>query len=334
VTRYAYLLSLIPTLLSIAGNSLGSWWALAPTAFFAALMVPDWCWQTGRPLHQDDTVPELTLWAQALLQTMAVTTLITGIAIHSVDGWFILAAAYSTGLVLGVGGLTVAHELIHRRTALSRAAGIWLCFLNRYSHYFIEHLENHHRHVASQYDPVTARLGESFYRYITRLGWQQFLVALHIEATRLKRQGRLPYGLGNFAVISTLLEYGFLTVIAAMAGWLAATALFFAGTTARFFLESATYVQHYGLARDADEPIAGHHSWECDSIVSRVMFLELTRHADHHCHGNRRFADLEFTGTSPKLPAGHFGLFPVVLIPPLWFALAQARLGSGFMAKN
>lgn len=323
--RYAYLASLLPTLLAILGNCLGSWWTLAATGFFAALAVPDWLWHYKGPLHRDETVPEATLWLQALLQTVLAGTLLGGVASHIVDGWFIPSATLSTGLSFGVGGLTAAHELMHRRSAVCRGTGIWLCFLNHYSHYYTEHLQNHHPLVASDNDPVTARFGESIYHYLARLGVQQFIAAWNIEAARLKKAGRCPYRWDNFVFSSTLAEYACLLLIA-RADWVSAACLFFAGTTARFFLETATYAQHYGLTRQEAERIGAAHSWENASVPSRILFLELVRHADHHLHGSRPYQALTAHAGSPKLPAGHFGLFFCVLIPPLWFKITHPLL--------
>ncbi|MGB8166105.1 MAG: alkane 1-monooxygenase [Chthoniobacteraceae bacterium] len=324
--RAAYLLSLVPAIFAVTGNLLGAWWTLAGTAFLAALIVPDWLWKAKARWQGNEVVPDAVLVCQALLQTASVASLIIGIWNHTISGWFVVSATYSTGLAAGAGGLTTAHEMIHRRCALHRWLGIWLCLLNRYSHYYIEHLQGHHRNVGLADDPTTARLGEDFYRFYFRIIPQQFWTALQMEASRLESRGRLPYGWRNFVVASTALEWLLMASIFAGAGWIALAAFFFQGGIARFFWEAGSYVQHYGLVRQSGDSVDETHSWQCNSVVSRLMLVEIVRHSDHHSHSARHYPDLASRDYSPELPAGTFGLFAVVLLPPLWFALAHPLL--------
>ncbi|MCA9003205.1 MAG: fatty acid desaturase, partial [Planctomycetes bacterium] len=63
------------------------------------------------------------------------------------------ALAFSTALVTGAGGITIAHELMHRREAWARAMAEVLMSLTLYGHFVIEHVHGHHRHVATPRDP-------------------------------------------------------------------------------------------------------------------------------------------------------------------------------------
>ncbi len=326
--RAAYLFSLLPASLAIAGNLLGDGWTVGATAFLAALAVPDWWWKSRTTVGDEGVIPEGTLFLQAALQTASVATLLGGIVAGELRGWWIVTATFSTGLALGAGGLTAAHELIHRRGAFHRWTGIWLCFLAKYSHYYVEHLQGHHRNVGLADDPTTARLGESFYQFYARIIPQQFWTALQIEAERLRARGFMPFGWRNFVVTSTALEWLFMGALLALGGWVALAAYYFQGGIGRFFWEMGSYVQHYGLTRQPGHGVDETHSWQCHSVVARWMLFEIVRHSDHHCHSARHYPDLAHREFSPELPAGTFGLFPVVLLPPLWFRLAKRWMGD------
>ena len=56
------------------------------------------------------------------------------------------------------------------------------------------------------------------------------------------------------------------------------------------------------------------------------LLFHLQRHSDHHAHPMRRYQSLRHFDDLPQLPNGYFGMFTVAYIPPLWFALMDARL--------
>lgn len=329
-----YLLSLIPAVLAIAGNLLGGWWTLAATAFFALLVLPDWLFKSPTTDSGDDHLPDLVLLAHAVLQTFVTFTLVEGVHSGRLVSFFATNAILSTGLTAGASGLVAAHELIHRREKWMQRAGLWLLFLNRYTHYFIEHLQGHHRNVGLDCDPTTAHRGESFYRFLWRIVPQQFLTALRIEQRRLEATGRAGLGWRNFVVTFTALEWVFLGALYFTVGPAAAAAFFGSTLVARLFWESGSYVQHYGLTRTTGERVDEAHSWQCNSAVSRAMLLEIVRHSDHHCHVGKSFPALASCSRSPELPAGSFGLFFFVLIPPAWFAIAHSRLAAWHGTKS
>jgi alkane 1-monooxygenase len=237
-------------------------------------------------------------------------------------------AATSTGLNSGISGIVVAHELIHRRKKAWRLAGIWNLLLVNYGHFYVEHLRVHHRLVGTVQDPGTARRGESVYVFILRSIAQQFFAALRVEAKRLGKAGHCRYGLGNFVVLCVLLQ--------ACLGLFLYLALGSKGLTAHLRQSAVAvlvnylvgYLQHYGLARTPPTKITAAHSWQSDRISSRLIFLELPRHSDHHTRASRPYHQLESHEESPVLPAGYLGTLPLLLIPPLWFRIADRRIRS------
>jgi len=73
-----------------------------------------------------------------------------------------------TGLACGAIGITVAHELIHRKDKTSRAIGVYLLASVNYTWFRIAHVFGHHKHVATPLDPSTSNLNESLYPFLIR----------------------------------------------------------------------------------------------------------------------------------------------------------------------
>ena len=63
------------------------------------------------------------------------------------------------------------HELMHRREWYNKIGGTWPFTKFFYSHFLNEHIEGHHRYVATSDDPATAHKGESVYGFIIRSGY-------------------------------------------------------------------------------------------------------------------------------------------------------------------
>jgi alkane 1-monooxygenase len=95
------------------------------------------------------------------------------------------------------------------------------------------------------------------------------------------------------------------------------------GTIAVFLLQTVNYLQHSGLERPEGSRVAPAHSWQSDRVSGRFLLLELPRHADHHGHAAKPYHTLVSHDDTPTLPLGLLGTIPVLLIPPLWFALAR-----------
>lgn len=334
MTRFqdlGYLLSLIPVALTLAGNLLGGYWTLSNALFtLVGLGATDWFFKE----RKNQPEPHSPLFADALLlihvaaHSAAVATLLHGVASGLLAGQFMWFAVLSTGINSGVSGIVVAHELIHRKSKAWQALGIWNLTLVNYAHFYIEHIKAHHRYAATLKDAATARYGETVYGFIWRTIPEQFRSALHLEAERLSKQGKRPFGLGNFVVASALVEFGILLgVVWAMGIW-AGIAYLLQSLLAILLLEITNYAQHYGLLRSEKERISAEHSWNTDNASSRFFLLELPRHSDHHYYASRPYQELLTYPESPTLPTGYLGLLPVVLIPPLWFKMIHPILAA------
>ncbi len=271
------------------------------------------------------------------MNTLAVATLLYGVVHGTLGRYRVSDAALSTGLNSGLSGIVVAHELIHRRGRAWRAAGLWNLLLVNYSHFYIEHVQGHHKLVGTRRDPSTARPGENVYVFLVRSLPQQFVSALRIESSRLARAGRWRFGPGNFVVVATLIQAAIVVLIGVSLGNRALGAYLRQGAIGVVLLQVVNYLQHYGLERAAASRIDSAHSWQTDRISSRFLLLELPRHADHHCHSTRPYHQLLSHDESPMLPLGLLGTAPLLLIPPLWSRIAgypRAGPASGGPARS
>jgi len=236
----------------------------------------------------------------------------------------------SVGVTTGAIGITFAHELIHRPGAFERALGEVLLASVSYTHFAIEHVYGHHRHVATPRDPATARFGESVYTFYPRTVFGSLASALRIERDRLGRRG-LPawHPLNRFWRYGAeqALLYG---AVWAAAGAGAAAAVAAQAVVAFSLLEVINYVEHYGLerARRADgsyERVSPRHSWDSSHRMSNWVLINLARHADHHARAARRYQALDHLDEAPQLPAGYGTMFLVALVPPLWRRVMDPR---------
>jgi alkane 1-monooxygenase len=234
------------------------------------------------------------------------------------------------GLTCGGVGNTIAHELMHRPGRFHRALAELLMTVVSYPHFCIEHVLGHHRNVATDRDPATARLGENVYLYLPRTIAGGLASAFRLETARVARRGR-RLGLGDRRIRMPLL------LVATYAGTWAAfgqggvLALAGVGAVATFLLEVINYVEHYGLVRrqlpGGDlERVSPAHSWNAAERVSSALLFELPRHADHHANASRPYWALRHFPEAPQLPAGYSAMLLCALVPPLWRRVMDPRV--------
>ena len=209
--------------------------------------------------------------------------------------WALFAAL---GILSGTIGINYAHELMHQRNRAERWLGDILLAMVLYSHFRSEHLLVHHRYVGTPRDPVTARYGEGFWRFLPRVLRQNRSRRSGPRPRLLARAGRPWWDRRNPFWRYAALQAGFAALALAIGGWwglfLFATQAFWAVVQ----LELVNYVEHYGLTRrhlggGRYEPVLPHHSWNADHRASNWLLINLQRHSDHHVKPDRRFPLLQ-----------------------------------------
>ncbi len=237
-------------------------------------------------------------------------------ATRDLSGWETAGMVCNVGLLIGSIGINVAHELGHRTHRGEQLLALVLLLPGMYMHFFIEHNRGHHRHVATPRDPATGRRGQTVYAF-----WLRSVVLSYIDAWKLDARLMVRFQLVQAAYL--LLVY--LTVGMA-AVWLALAAAVFGF----LMLETVNYIEHYGLLRRQNEagryePVLPVHSWNSDHELGRILLYELTRHSDHHFKSTRKYQILRRYDESPELPTGYPACMLMALVPPLWFAVMDAR---------
>lgn len=319
-----YLGSLITGILAIYGNLHGGNLVWLNTAAMLVLFVAlDWLLPTVVETERKENsfLPTLILLFHVVLHTIAIATLVMGAYNHFLSGYILLGAIISTGLNAGISGIISAHELIHRKQGGMQALGIWNLLLVHYSHFYIEHIKNHHKHVGTMRDPATARKNESLYAFFVRTIPAQFISAVTIESVQKKwYQNTVLRMLVVQLSIDIFILYFF--------GNIALLAFVAQSIIAILLLEYVNYIEHYGLVRVEGAKYTAQHAWQSDAITSRITLLELSRHSDHHLKASKPYHELVSHPGSPTLPGGYFGMFYCCLIPPLWFRMVNPLLNE------
>lgn len=263
-------------------------------------------------------------WLYALAQVMVLLWGLSLVARQTPGILALLGLASGLGIMTGSGGIAAAHALIHRRDAAERGLGVTLLLMVCYPHFRIQHVEGHHRWVATAQDPVSARRGDRFPQWFVRVLWHGWWQAWWIEAARLCRIGRSVCSPRN-----RMLQYGLLQLFACLGvlwafGSMGLLVFVLQSLIAVHLLEAANFVQHYGLYRDTAR-VTEAHSWEADDPVSPLLIFNLSRHAAHHCRSAAALQALPVSRRAPRLPYSFFLMVFLALIPPLWTRVMDAR---------
>ncbi|HEV8317375.1 MAG TPA: alkane 1-monooxygenase [Vicinamibacterales bacterium] len=284
--------------------------------------------QVVRELEDDGYYRVLT-YAIVPLAFITVTGAAYWIGTHHLT-WGVVALGLATGVTGGL-CITTGHELGHKQSPLERSLTKFLLAVPAYGHFWVDHNRGHHRHVATPEDPVSARMGESIYRFALREIPGAMRRAWNSEADRLGRTGRSAWSWRNEILqsyaISAVLQIGLIIAF----GPIMIPFLLLNNGQAWWLLTSANYVEHYGLLRARSsrgryERCEPHHSWNCNRVFTNLLLFHLERHSDHHSHPTRRYQSLRHFDDLPQLPSGYLGMFSIALIPPLWFRIMDPLL--------
>jgi alkane 1-monooxygenase len=250
--------------------------------------------------------------------------------------WFGFVISFA--LVTGGIGITVAHELGHKKSALERFYAKVVLMTVSYMHFYIEHNRGHHVHVATPEDPATARKKESFYQFWFRSVFGSYFHAWHLERTRLERKQQNIFSINNEMIRFTILPFVFCAALTAIVSlvsgklrWEVPLFFFVQSFLAFSLLELVNYVEHYGIQRRELSPgryerVNPLHSWNASHLLSNFFLFQLQRHSDHHASAHKRYQVLNHYDESPQLPFGYPTMIIIAMVPPLWFALMDKRL--------
>jgi alkane 1-monooxygenase len=247
--------------------------------------------------------------------------------------WEKVMLFFGVGVITGTVGINYRHELMHQKNKMERRMADILLAMVLYSHFRSEHLLVHHRYVATPRDPVSARMGESFYRFYPRVLRQSFWWAWGAEKAMLERRDRPVTDFKNPFWMYYALQIGFLILALILGGWTGVALFLIQAGVAIWQLELVNYIEHYGLTRKhlgdgKYEHVKPHHSWNAAHKASNWLLINLQRHSDHHYKPDRRFPVLQTysAAEAPQLPYGYPIMTMAAMLPPLWRRVMNPRV--------
>ncbi|CAM1355778.1 MULTISPECIES: alkane 1-monooxygenase [Tenacibaculum] len=330
---------ILPITVYISFTSMG-WLTLLPLVVFFGfvpllelLFNPD---KQNLNKEQEEQEKENKLYTYILYTTVPVQLLFLGWFLWMMKDAQLTTIEYigrisAMGLMCGVIGINVGHELGHRNNRFDEFLGEILLLTSLDTHFLPYHNAGHHFNVATPKDAATARKNEIVYLFWIRSHFQSYYQAWETENRRLKNSGRNWFHLQNRMLIYTICNILLLVGIFFLFGLNALLAFTAAAVFGILLLETVNYIEHYGLLRKQNEKgryerVKRTHSWNSDHRIGMLMLFNLSRHSDHHYNGSKHYQLLKSLPESPQMPTGYPGMMLVALVPPLWFSIMNKKL--------
>jgi len=183
------------------------------------------------------------------------------------------------GLYTGLNAIQ-GHEMVHRKEWFNKYIGNWAYVKFLYSHFLDEHIQGHHKTVATPLDPCTAKKGETIYTFLPKsvIGQPMDLWNRECKRIRKERGDDVPFEIilfNNKMTLHAIITITLLCTVYMIFGWNSLKYHFLYSFQGMFYLELINYIEHYGLQRKKDEngiyeSINKMHSW--NSISSPTLF--------------------------------------------------------------
>lgn len=282
-------------------------------------------------LAKKDPTYDILLYGIVILQYVMLVRFLYSMLSPELSLIDIAGRIWVMGLLCGVFGINVGHELGHRVNVFEQTLAKALLLTSLYMHFFTEHNKGHHKRVATPEDPSSARFGEMIYLFYFRTIIFSYLSAWHIANDELRKKGKPVFSLRNEMIQFHLIQVLFVAAIYWKFGTMVTLYYLAAALIGIVLLETVNYIEHYGLSRKATgdgkyERALPEHSWNSDHVIGRLMLFELSRHSDHHYLASRKYQVLRHHDNSPQMPTGYPGMMLLSLLPPLWFSVMNKKI--------
>jgi len=241
------------------------------------------------------------------------------------------ARVMAMGLVCGVMGINVGHELGHRLNRTEQFLGEILLLTSLNTHFLPYHNGGHHLNVATPKDPATAAKGQLLYTFWFTSHFGSYGQAWKLENNLMRHQGKSIFSLHNRMVAYTIANILLMAAIYFFFDGVTLLAFVIAASIGIGLLETVNYIEHYGLQRKLNEkgkyePVRHHHSWNSDHVIGRALLFNLSRHSDHHYNGSIKYQVLKSIPIAPQMPTGYPGMLALAFFQPLWFLVMNKEL--------
>jgi alkane 1-monooxygenase len=243
----------------------------------------------------------------------------------------LIGSLLSVGIVIGSCGINVAHELGHRKAKYEQRLAQILLIPALYMHFFIEHNRGHHKFVATDEDPASAKKGDWLFWFWIKSLIGSYLSAWKLEAERLRKKGISFWSYRNQMIQFTVVQLLYLVILSYFTSLFGVLIIAASGLVGILLLETINYLEHYGLRRKKlengrYERVRPVHSWNANYQIGRIVLYELTRHSDHHYIANKKYQVLDHHEEAPELPFGYPMMILIALVPPLWFKIMDKKI--------
>ncbi|MDD9371921.1 MAG: alkane 1-monooxygenase [Acidimicrobiales bacterium] len=326
----------------VEDTGLAVFWWLGPIWILVLVPILDTILGTDTSNPPEWAVPQLESdryyrWLTYLYLPLQLVGLVLAarLAVHGgLSGWSQLGLALTVGTVAGV-GINTAHELGHKRDRLERRLSKVALAQTGYGHFYVEHNRGHHSRVSTPEDPASARLGESFWRFLPRTVLGSVRSAWGIAAAAQRRKGQRVWSLRNDVLNAWALSALLFGGIVAWLGLGVIPVLVVQAVFGFALLEVVNYIEHYGLLRQRVangryERCRPTHSWNSNNLASNLVLYHLERHSDHHANPTRRYQSLRHFDDAPQLPSGYALMICLAVVPPLWRRVMDPRVLSHY----
>ena len=108
-----------------------------------------------------------------------------------------IGLVFALGILLATNAVNVAHELGHRKSKFEILLTRLLLLPCLYMHFTMEHNHGHHKYVATDLDPATAKKGQSLYHFWITSVIGQYKNAWRIQTKLLKKHGAHFFSIKN-----------------------------------------------------------------------------------------------------------------------------------------
>jgi alkane 1-monooxygenase len=338
--KYLSVLSL-PITVHIAFTSYGAWSFLPVIFFFGLVPIIEMMLKPNsknlekreREMVAEDISYDWIIYIMVPVQIFFLVYFFSAVSEPGLTGVTLVGRITSMGLMCGVFGINLGHELGHRRSRAEQFLGELLLLTSLENHFLPYHNYCHHKHVGTPKDPATARKGEPVYLFWLRSQIGSYVLAWQVESDRLRQKNQSPFSFHNRMVGYTLAQLILLSTVFYFFGWQGLLAFMAAATMGILLLETVNYIEHYGLVRKIIqtgeyERVQHKHSWNSDHVIGRILLFELSRHSDHHYRSSKKYPVLDSMPQSPQMPTGYPGMMVFSLFTPLWFLYMHKKLGQ------
>lgn len=243
----------------------------------------------------------------------------------------IFGRVFGMGIMCGVIGINVGHELGHRNNRLDEFIGEILLLTSLNTHFLPYHNGGHHYNVATPKDAATARKNEILFTFWLRSHFSSYLEAWRLENRRMQQENRSWLHYQNRMIIYTICNLALLSLIYFFFGQFVLYCFVAAAISGILLLETVNYIEHYGLLRKQNENgryerVKRNHSWNSNHQVGQVLLFNLSRHSDHHFNGSKHYQLLKSVPESPQMPTGYPGMMLLSFFPPIWFWVMNKKI--------